>query len=365
VGYGRARTARRSAGYDRAAPPSDDHPVLRLQQLAGNTAVQRLLTRLPVQRQLKVTGARGDIATMLGLLGAPTGLRLTRDPKTTAVNGTPSGRKPTAPALLTALAPILADPEQHAEINLGRTQPGVWMGQAPGDDAAPLVQELRIDQIAALEKHAPGDGVANLAHEIVENFVGHGQHAAGSGFDFATSHEAALKTENAVLGELQAAQKIPLSGARQNTYKVLTGTGARQELWMIEARDNDFLIAMTRFGGQGEITGARRVPRQFVRSFAIAGFTGRSTAVPTTAVTTIADVAALLNKDPTLCLVLRGTAAKPNTTKTASGWVDLVFAAIEAAAGTQHVSSVWERTYRESVLGTTDDVRIVLDWPKV
>jgi hypothetical protein len=26
---------------------------------------------------------------------------------------------------------------------------------------------------------------------------------------------------------------------------------------------------------------------------------------------------------------------------------------------------VWERTYRQSVLGATDDVRIVLDRPKV
>jgi hypothetical protein len=72
-----------------------------------------------------------------------------------------------------------------------------------------------------------------------------------------------------------------------------------------------------------------------------------------------------LNKDPLLCVVLRGTAAKPNTAKAASGWVDLVFAAIEATAGAQHVSSVWERTYRESVVGTTNDVRIVLDRPKV
>ena len=56
--------------------------------------------------------------------------------------------------------------------------------------------------------------MAKLGHEIVENVVGHGRHAAGSGFDFGTSHAAALTTENKVLAELQAAQKIPLSGAR-------------------------------------------------------------------------------------------------------------------------------------------------------
>lgn len=362
MGSSHARVPRRSPDGDRAEAQHTEHPVLRLQQAAGNAAVQRLLAPVRVQRQLKVTGASGDIATMLGLLGPPTGLKLARDPKTTAVAGTPSG-KPTSPALQAALSPILTDPAQHAEINLGRTQPGVWMGQAPGDNG-PLVQELRIDQIAALEKHTPGEGLAKLTHEIVENFEGHGQQAAGSGFNFGASHAAAIKTENTVLAELQAARRGPLSGARQNTYKVLTGSGSRRELWMVAARENDFLIAVTRFNGQGEITAARRVPRQYVRSFAVAGFTGKSTAVPAAAATTIADVAALLNKDPLLCLVLRGTAAKPNTVATASGWVDLVFDAIEAAAGTQDVSSVWERTYRESVAGATDDVRIVLDRPK-
>jgi hypothetical protein len=44
--------------------------------------------------------------------------------------------------------------------------------------------------------------------------------------------------------------------------------------------------------------------------------------------------------------------------------VDLVFDAIEAAAGKQDVSSVWERAHRESAAGSTDDVRIVLDRPK-
>jgi hypothetical protein len=199
----------------------------------------------------------------------------------------------------------------------------------------------------------------------VENFVGHGRHAAGAGFDFGTSHAAALKTEDAVLAEFQAARKVPLSGARQNTYKVLTGPATRRELWMVEAHENDFLIATTRFGAGGEVTGARRVPRQFVQAFAIAGFTGKSTAVPKAAEQTIKAVAALLNKEPLLCLVLRGTAAKPNSVSTASGWVDLVFGAIEAAAGTQHVSSVFERTHRDAVAGATDDVRIVLDRPKV
>jgi hypothetical protein len=260
--------------------------------------------------------------------------------------------------------PILADPTQHAEINLGRTQPGVWVGEKPGDDG-PLVQQVRIDQVAALEKHSPGDGVANLGHEIVENFVGHGRHAAGAGFDFGTSHAAALATENAVRAELQAARKVPLSGARQNTYKVLSGPVGRQELWMVEARENDFLIATTRFGAGGEVTGARRVPRQFVQAFAIAGFTGKATAVPEAATQTITAVAALLNKNPLLCLVLRGTAAKPNTVSSARGWVDLVFSAIESAAGAQHVSSVFERTHRDAVAGATDDVRIVLDRPKV
>jgi hypothetical protein len=363
MGSSRTRAAHRCPDGDATQAQRDEHPVLRLQQAAGNAAVQRLLAPVRVQRQLMVTGKPADIGTMLGLLGPPTGQKLVRDPKTTVVTGTSSG-KPTSPALQAALSPILADPKQHAEVNLGRDQPGVWVGERP-DDNGPLVQQLRIDQIAALEKHSPGDGVASLAHEIVENFVGHGRHAAGMGFDFGTSHAAALKTENSVLGELQAAQKVSPSGARQNTYKVLSGSGSRRELWMVGARENDFLIAVTRFGGRGEVIGARRVPRQFVQAVTIGGFSRKSTAVPSAAVKTISDVAAMLNKDPLLCLVLRGTAAKPNTAAEASGWVDLVFDAIEAAAGKQDVSSVWERTHRESVAGTTDDVRIVLDRPKI
>ena len=85
-----------------------------------------------IQRSLIVHGNKKDIKAFLGLLEPASGLSLKYDPDTKKVSVTGSrGKPPQSPELASQLQTIIQDPQQDAELNLGRKKEGVRFGAFP------------------------------------------------------------------------------------------------------------------------------------------------------------------------------------------------------------------------------------------
>jgi hypothetical protein len=277
-----------------------------VQQGNGNVAPM-------IQRRLLVTGSKKDIRAALDLLEPASGFTLQHDPKTNEVTIIASKLKPQSFVLAGQLATIMSDPDRDAEIHVGRDQLGVNFGSFPGSSRAlddDPVQEVRIDQMVALERDVPGAGVAKMAHEIVENYAGHDpevkQHAWQ--FAFKEAHSRALEAENAIEGELGN------PGARRNTFSVLIDPGKGKPRFMrdIEDRTTHFLV-MDVSSEKGIVSNARRVPRIPVAKYTIDGFTAGSNSMPKAALTTIAEIAKEMKKTPTASALVEAFASTGRT----------------------------------------------------
>ncbi len=259
-----------------------------------------------IQRQLKVTGAKADIKAMLKLLGTASGLALTHDPKTTLVSAKVVQAKPPSPELAKTLQTIIDDPGRDAELSLGRKQEGFIFGAFPAKLDTPT-QKIRIDQILALDKGAPGAGVAKLAHEIAENFTAHDLTALPENEAFDLAHQEGLRVENAV--EREAGRP----GDRRNTFQVGRKRGRKVILTDIEDRGQYFLVLDRIHGGSGALLNPRRVARLKVATHVLDGFTAKSTDVPQGAKRTLQALAADMKADPTASALVEGFAAAGKT----------------------------------------------------
>ena len=161
-----------------------------------------------IQRRLLLTGAQADIDDFIAMSETASGLILTRDPATNEVTAVGSSLTPaTSPTFATELTRIMDDPIQHAEIHVGRDQPGVDIGAfpVPRDLTGGGVQNVDMDDVNAFEAGAPGIGVADLLHEIVENYEAHAT-APVAGVDlFPAAHEAGLEVEANVATDIVGA----------------------------------------------------------------------------------------------------------------------------------------------------------------
>lgn len=288
-----------------------------VQQGSGNVAPM-------IQRRLLATGSKKDIRAALDLLEPASGFTLTHDAKTNEVTITASKLKPQSFVLAGQLATIMSDPKQDAEIHLGRDQPGVHFGSFPGSSRAledNPVQEIRIDQMMALERDVPGAGVAKMAHEIVENYAGHDPEVKEQAWQFAfgEAHSRALDAENAIEGELGN------PGARRNSFSVTIdpGKGKPRFFRNIEDRGTHFLV-LDVSSDKGIVSNARRVPRVRVASHTIDGFTASSDTLPKAAVTAMAAISKELKKTPTASALVEGFASLGKTAdenvRLAHGW---------------------------------------------
>ena len=266
-----------------------------------------------IQRRLLVTGSKKDIRAALNLLEPASGFTLQHDPKTHEVTITASKLKPQSFVLAGQLATIMGDPKQDAEIHLGQDQPGVSFGAFPGNSQAlddNPVQEIRIDQMVALERDVPGAGVAKMAHEIVENYAGHDPQVKENAWQFAfgEAHGRALDVENAIEGELGH------PGARRNTFSVLIDPGKGKPPFFreIEDRGTHFLV-LDKSSDKGIVSNARRVPRIRVASYTINGFMANSNTLPKTAAADVAAIVKDLKKIPTASVLVEGFAGLGKT----------------------------------------------------
>ena len=277
-------------GAGRFAPGTGEGRRLIAHELTHVVQQSRGSAAPGIQRRLLVTGTPPDVRALFNLLEAASGFTLAHDPKSKEVSITAARLKPASAALAGRLSTIINDPQQDAELNLGRTQKGVSFGAFP--ESGPLIQQIRIDHLADLEAGAPGNGVAYIAHEMVENYHAHSLSKdfsrMGPGGAFSQSHAEALEAERIVAGELVK------PGARVADATVDKGGGVVRT---VRDYESYFLVYDGRLGGD-TLTNARQSPRVNVGTYTIDGLAKGSSNLPSTAQQTIAAIANALATNP-------------------------------------------------------------------
>jgi hypothetical protein len=263
--------------------------------------------------------------------------------------------------LATRLQKIIDDPKQDAEIHLGRKQAGVLFGAFPSDPAK-LVQEIRIDHMLALEKGAPGSGVAKLAHEIIENYEAHALTDYNWSVAFDASHDKAKRVEDLVEGELGH------PGAGRNMFAVYPKAVKGKDgfnRW-IEDREQYFLV-WEQDSKKGTLSNARRVPRVKVSTYTIDGFTAGSGTLPKEAEAAIAALTTDMKNNPTASALIKGFASigdsPEDKVRLADEWTELVQDKVIELTGDVIITN-WRRFHRMGIPALTrNSVVITLDRP--
>ena len=131
------------------------------------------------------------------------------------------------------------------------------------------MQEIRIDQILALEKGAPGSGVVALVHEIIENYHGHNPNIMEMMWRgaFLRSHEKAIEKENVIASQLR------YPGKRRNDFEVEMGREPRRFLRGIRDEEQYFLVWDPLDARGNIVSNVRLVPRIRVSTYTIEDFT--------------------------------------------------------------------------------------------
>jgi outer membrane protein OmpA-like peptidoglycan-associated protein len=256
-----------------------------------------------IQRRLLARGTKKDIDAFIGLLEPASGLTLKHDPKTKEISVTASVLKPQSAVLAGRLVTIISDPKQDAEVHLGRKQEGIQFGAFPAS-AEKIVQEIRIDQLLALEKGVPGAGVATLAHELVENYEAHALTDYNWGVAFGTAHKEAGAVEDLIAGELIG------PGEGRNVFPAEVKKGKGQIVMQIDDRAKYFIVWEQ--GNKGKVVNARKVERVNISKHTISGFSKKD-GLPAGAAATIKAVADDMKKNPTASVFIEGFAGIEKT----------------------------------------------------
>ena len=347
-------------GSRRYAPETVEGRRLLAHELV-HVAQQRSSSTGPIiQRRLIATGGKADVNAMLGLLESASGLTLKHGAKG-VVSITGLADKNPSFELATRLQKIIDDPKQDAEIHLGRKQAGVLFGAFPSDPAK-LVQEIRIDHMLALEKGAPGSGVAKLAHEIIENYEAHALTDYNWSVAFDASHDKAKRVEDLVEGELGH------PGAGRNMFAVYPKAVKGKDgfnRW-IEDREQYFLV-WEQDSKKGTLSNARRVPRVKVSTYTIDGFTAGSDTLPKEAEATIAALTTDMKNNPTASALVKGFAnvgsSDEDKARLAEEWTEMVQDKVIELTGDVIVTN-WRRFHRMGIPALIrNSVVITLDRP--
>jgi hypothetical protein len=348
-------------GPGRYAPETAEGRRLLAHELVHVAQQNRSSTGPMIQRRLIVTGDKADVKAMLRLLESASGLTLKYGAKG-KVSITGLADKNPSFELANRLWAIIDDPKQDAEIHLGRKQPGVLFGAFPAGPTKP-VQEIRIDHILALEKGAPGSGVAKLVHEIVENYEAHALTGSNWGVALSESHEKAKTAENLIEGELGH----PGSSRSMFSVYLKPGKGKPSFNRWIEDRENYFLVWDQSLDNKGTISNARRAPRVNVSTYTIDGFTTGSDTLPKEAAATITALTADMKNNPTASALIQGFASVGGSpgdkVRLADEWTKMVQDKIIELTGDVLITN-WRRFHRVGIPALTrNSVVITLDRP--
>jgi outer membrane protein OmpA-like peptidoglycan-associated protein len=312
-----ARETGRPAAVAQPAPGRGLTPQLAraLAPVVGNQAIQRALTpaaRPVLQRKLIATGS--DVAQFIALVEPAIGLQLSHDPATNEITAIGSLVTPgTSPQLESILTMVMDHPTQNAEVNFGRGQHRVAIGAFPNpsDLTGSTVQRIDIDDIENIEAGAPGHGLAQLAHEITENFAAHA-HVPVAGTDlFPDAHRQGTAAESAVAGDLVAV------GADKVAARAAPGPSANVTIQVRDFTTHFLVWTQTRTitGGVADfaVSNARTAQRVNVNIHTIDGFANNGDAMPATGAAFVAAALADLTAHPQATAHIRGFADSNGT----------------------------------------------------
>ena len=262
----RAYTAGRDIVFGRGqfAPETGVGKNLLAHELAHVVQQDRGQVGPSIQRRLIIKGDANDADLALRLLEPGSGLTLQRNKKTGEVSVRAQSPHPHSPALEKELLTIINDPKQNAEINVMQKKdpPGsnILFGEFP-DDATDydadvgraLVQQVRIDEVAALEKGVPGAGAFKLSHEIWENFSAHTATELASDKKLKGQKRAEMHDRVHPLAEAQAnlvAAELIGPGERKAMFQVPIQVGKPPKLILrhVEDMGQYFLVWDENFG---------------------------------------------------------------------------------------------------------------------
>ena len=287
-----------------------------------------------VQRRLVAFGTLRDVNALLGLIGPRAGLSLTLNVADNQVQiGAVLPAAPPSPALRTQFTTIIGHATQHAEVIVARGQPQVQVGAfpQPSDLTITRVQQIDIDDILAIEKGAPGNGVAKAAHEINENFQAHAAAPAAGADLFAGAHQVAIAAESAVTAELVG------PGRRVADVTIATGPNSQR---VIQDFENYYLVYRTLTNAATQnlsITSAMRRPKVTISTHTIDNFGSISPFMPGAGAAIITAANADVAANPTATVRIEGFA---DNTEPGSGVVTALRASgVETALQTAGVAA--------------------------
>jgi hypothetical protein len=300
-------------GRGQFAPETAEGKQLLAHELAHVVQQDRGQVGPSIQRRLFITADKGhekDADLALRILEPGSGLTLQQDKKTGEVSVKAQIPQPPSPALAIELLTIINDSKQDAEIHVGqKNSPGynIEFGAFPLDATdydkgigKALVQQVRIDEVAAMEKGVPGGGAFKLAHEIWENYSAHSakelqadkeSKGQGRGAMHDRVHDAAEAQANLVASELIG------PGERRRIFFVPIGDPPKIRR-SVEDMKEYFLVWDMRFGDD-KIFNAHKADRIRVSTYTLAGFDADI----------IAKIANDMKKNPTAVALMEGFAS--------------------------------------------------------
>ncbi len=262
-----------------------------------------------IQRELIATSATDlDLRDFINLVQPAIGQELIHDPATSRIRAVGSLPTPArSPAARSIMTRIMDDPDQHAEIHIGRGQFVVIGGQAlgvmvgafpePRDLTGDRIHIIDIDDVLAIERGAPGNGVAALIHEIEENYYAHSLPVVAGTERRTESHERGIEAQSRVAEELVGpGSRVAMVFAR------VAGT-----VTAIVDFENYYVVSDLNLApGDISFTRVRRVGKINLATYTIDRFRSEFRAVPPTGALTITNVVGDLAANPTATVRIEG-----------------------------------------------------------
>ena len=270
---GGARGATRAAGA----------AIGRLQRSAGNRAVQRAVAARTLQRRIK---ARGDVDGFIAIAGPATGLGFSHDAGTGITAVEPgAGGKARSPSFRRLLLDI-AQSGDDVELEFGRKLPNTLVGSFPTkgpDEHGHLEQRIDLDDVEAIERGAPGNGLAKLAHEIAENFHGHAHPVHGSGDERAQARFQSAHFGGGVPAEEAVLRDLGIGGERLGERTLWGGPDGKTAVGFVVDYVKYLLLQKITWDAatkDSSYTFVQRVQPDFAETITVFGWAEGSAALP-------------------------------------------------------------------------------------
>jgi outer membrane protein OmpA-like peptidoglycan-associated protein len=271
---------------------------------------QQRLGRTFVQPQLIATGSNADIGRFISMAQAAMGEQLVRDPVTHAITANASLNTPaTSPVFAAAMHRIMDNAAQNAEAHFGTGQPGVAVGAfpIPSDMTGSREQNIDMDDVEAIERGAPGNGLGKLAHELTENFQAHGAVPAAGVDRFGPAHQAGVAAESNV------AEDTVGPGRRVADVDTPVVGNTRTRVQDFENYYLVFDLTQNPLNNDFSVSKARQAPRVNLSTTTIDQYVTGSHAVPATGAPIIAAAAAIVAANSSATVRIEGFTDSPGT----------------------------------------------------